>query len=35
VHGGNRGGRGWELIGYGQGRRGSCGSGHDHGTREG
>ena len=37
VHGGNRGGRGWELIGFGQGRRGSCGpSGHHHdATREG
>jgi gluconate 2-dehydrogenase gamma chain len=31
VHGGNKGGRGWELIGFGQGRRGSCGpSGHHH-----
>ena len=37
VHGGNRGGRGWELIGFGQGRRGSCGpSAHYHGeTRKG
>jgi hypothetical protein len=28
-HGGNRGGRGWELIGFGNGRRG-CGPGHHH-----
>jgi len=30
VHGGNRGGRGWELIGFGQGRRGSCGPSEHH-----
>jgi len=31
VHGGNKGGRGWELIGYGQGRRGCADpSGHHH-----
>ncbi len=31
AHGGNRGGRGWELIGYGQGRRGCADpSGHHH-----
>jgi gluconate 2-dehydrogenase gamma chain len=32
AHGGNRGGRGWELIGYGQGRQ-DCAdpSGHHHG----
>ena len=37
-HGGNRAGRGWELIGYGQGRRGCADpSGHHHGceTRKG
>jgi gluconate 2-dehydrogenase gamma chain len=31
IHGGNRGGRGWELIGFGQGRRGCADpSGHHH-----
>ena len=31
VHGGNRAGRGWELIGFGQGRRGCADpSGHHH-----
>jgi gluconate 2-dehydrogenase gamma chain len=31
VHGGNRGGRGWELIGFGNGRRGCADpSGHHH-----
>lgn len=31
VHGGNRGGRGWELIGFGHGRRGCADpSGHHH-----
>lgn len=37
VHGGNKGGRGWELIGFSQGRRGSCGSSGHHGgeTRKG
>jgi gluconate 2-dehydrogenase gamma chain len=31
VHGGNKAGRGWELIGFGQGRRGCAGpSGHHH-----
>jgi len=37
-HGGNRGGRGWELIGFGQGRRGCADpSGHHHAceTRKG
>jgi gluconate 2-dehydrogenase gamma chain len=38
AHGGNRGGRGWELIGFGQGRRGCADpSGHHHAceTRKG
>ena len=35
-HGGNRGGRGWELIGFGKGPHGSAHPpGHSHGTREG
>ena len=38
VHGGNKGGRGWEMIGYSQGRRGCADpSGHHHAceTRKG
>jgi gluconate 2-dehydrogenase gamma chain len=37
VHGGNRGGRGWELIGYGNGRRGCADPSGHHAcdTREG
>jgi gluconate 2-dehydrogenase gamma chain len=38
VHGGNKGGRGWDLIGYSQGRRGCADpSGHNHAceTRKG